>query len=269
MIHRDISHGRLSDEAAMAYEQQLESVLAHTREGLVVIQEQGVIRYANPRACELLGTRHEHLIGQNLTIPTPSSTRQTLEIDSPGEKSRTLEIYNVQSEWEGDPAWLVHLHDITDQVAAERALKENEDLLERTNQVARVGGWETDLTTGELWWTSVTRDILEVDRSEPAPPLDEALPNFYKGENYQQVRTSLQHAIDHGITADFDTQLQTGRDRTIWVRIRAQPELKDGKTIRLLGTFQDVTERKELETRLAEWGAPFRRNFCGPPDGSQ
>ncbi|WP_341936853.1 sensor domain-containing protein [Marinimicrobium sp. C2-29] len=258
VIHRDISHGRLSDEAAKAHEQQLESVLAHTREGLVVVQGQETIRYANPRACELLGDSHEHLVGQNLSIPIPSSTGQTLELQPAGEGSRTLEIYHVRSEWAGEPAWLVHLHDITVQVAAERALKENEDLLERTNQVARVGGWETDLTTGELWWTSVTRDILEVDRTEPPPPLDEALPKFYKGEYFELVSRKLQHAIDHGVIEDFDTQLQTRTGRTIWVRIQAQPEIQDGKTVRLLGTFQDINERKELETRLAEWGAAFK-----------
>ncbi|SEL94219.1 sensor domain-containing protein [Halomonas daqiaonensis] len=257
VIHHDISHRRLADETAKAHEQQLESILSHTREGLVVIQGQGTIRYANPRACELLGDSQEHLIDQNLRIPIPCSTGQILEVQPAGDEPRTLEIYDVQSEWEGDPAWLVHLHDITGQVAAERALKENEDLLERTNRVARVGGWETDMITGELWWTSVTRDILEVDRTEPAPPLNEALPRFYKGESYQQVRTNLQHAIDHGVTADFDTQLQTGKGRTIWVRIQAQPEIQDGKTVRLLGTFQDITERKELKTRLAEWGAAF------------
>lgn len=257
MIHRDISHRRLTDETARAREQQLESVLAHTREGLVVLQGQGTIRYANPRACELLGDSHEHLMGQNLSIPIPSSTGQTLELQLAGKEPRILEIYDVQSEWEGDPAWLVHLHDITGRVAAERALKESEDLLERTNRVARVGGWETDLSTGELWWTSVTREIVEVDDTEPAPPLEEALPRFYKGEDYQLVRANLQRIVDHGVTVDFDTRLQTGRGRTKWVRIQAQPEIQDGETIRLLGTFQDITERKETETRLAEWGAAF------------
>ncbi|WP_083571017.1 bifunctional diguanylate cyclase/phosphodiesterase [Halomonas sp. QHL1] len=257
VIHHDISHRRLTDETAKAREQQLECVLAHTREGLVVIQGQGIVRYANPRACELLGDSQEQLIGQNLSIPLPSSTGHIIEVKPAGEEPRTLEIFAVQSEWESDPAWLVHLHDITGLVAAERALKENKDLLVRTNRVARVGGWETVMSTGELRWTSVTREILEVDPTEPVPPLDEALPRFYKGENYEQIRTNLQHAIDHGVTADFDTQLQTGKGRTIWVRIQAQPETQNGKTVRLLGTFQDISERKELETRLAEWGAAF------------
>lgn len=258
VTHRDISHRRLTDETAKVREQQLESVLAHTREGLVVVQEQGTIRYANPRACELLGDSQENLIGQALSIPVPSSTGQAPEVQIAGNEPRILEIYDVQSEWEGEPAWLVHLHDITAQVAAERALKENEDLLERTNQVARVGGWETDVSTGELWWTSVTRDIIEVSRTEPVPPLDEVLSRFYKGESYELARTNLQHAMDHGVTADFDTRLRTDKGRTIWVRVRAQPEIRDGQVIRLLGTFQDITERKELENRLAEWGAAFK-----------
>lgn len=149
---------------------------------------------------------------------------------------------------------LVTHRDITDT----RALKESEELLERTNQVSRVGGWESDLSTGELRWTAVSREILEVDHTDAPPPLDEALPQFYKGEYLQLVSNNLQHAVDHGVTADFDTQLQTRKGRTIWVRIRAQPEVMEGKAVRLLGTFQDITERKELENRLAEWGAAFK-----------
>ncbi|MDZ7790196.1 MAG: EAL domain-containing protein [Xanthomonadales bacterium] len=257
VTHRDITRRRLAEETARARGQQLESVLAHTREGFLVVQGDGAIRYANARACQFLGGSLEQLLGQSFSIPNPSSTGQTIELQPVGENLRTLEIDAVESEWKGDPAWLIHLHDVTGRVAVERALRENEDLLERTNRVARVGGWEADVSTGELWWTSVTRDILEVDRTEPAPPLEEALPMFYKGENYQQVQTNLQHAIDHGVTADFDTQLETRSGRTIWVRIQAQPEIRDGKTIRLLGTFQDITERKNLKTRLAEWGAAF------------
>ncbi len=255
VIHRDITHQHLNEETVKAREQQLESVLAHTREGFVVIQGDNTIRYANPRAGELLGGSPEHLIGRDPGFPIPSPTSQTLELPFAAENPRSVEMYAVEAEWEGDPVWVLHLHDITDRIAAERALKENEDLFERTNQVARVGGWETDLSTGELWWTAVTRDILEVDRTQPEPPLDEALPRFYKGESYRVVRRNLQHAIDHGVTADFETRLQTATGRTIWVRIQAQPEVQDGAVIRLLGTFQDITERKELETRLAEWGA--------------
>ena len=145
VIHRCITNERLNEETAKAREQQFESVLAHTREGFVVVQGTGVIRYANPRAGELLGESAEHLIGRDLGFPIPSSTGQTLNLPLSAEDSRSVAMYAVQAEWEGGPAWILHLHDITDQVAAERALRS------RAHQqvlIARVG--RLALSTVEL-----------------------------------------------------------------------------------------------------------------------
>jgi len=44
--------------------------------------------------------------------------------------------------------------DITDQKAALAALRESQALLEEVGRIAQVGGWEFDVASGAVKWTS-------------------------------------------------------------------------------------------------------------------
>ena len=71
------------------------------------------------------------------------------------------------------------------------------ELYEQTSQVARVGGWELDLVTQKLSWTTVTKQIHEVE-DEYEPDLQTAI-NFYKeGENRNKIEELVQNGIKNG-----------------------------------------------------------------------
>ena len=40
--------------------------------------------------------------------------------------------------------------------------KELEDLLQKVNELARIGGWEMDLQNNTLFWSDITKEIIEV-----------------------------------------------------------------------------------------------------------
>ncbi len=79
---------------------------------------------------------------------------------------------------DGKPEWMFGTHlDITERKRRDEALRKSEALLNRTGEVAGVGGWELDLDTGTLMWTAQTRAIHGVS-SEYQPTLDGAI-HFY------------------------------------------------------------------------------------------
>lgn len=68
--------------------------------------------------------------------------------------------------------------DITEKYHLEQDLRKIKESLEQTNRVARVGGWEMDISTKKILWTSVTREIHGVE-PDFEPVLETGL-NFYK-----------------------------------------------------------------------------------------
>ncbi|MGA8241115.1 MAG: PAS domain S-box protein, partial [Desulfobacterales bacterium] len=140
--------------------------------------------------------------------------------------------------------------DITDLKLNEEALKNSKALLDATGRMARVGGWELDADTMEVTWTEETYRIHEAPLDHK-PPLREAI-NFFHPEDRPQLELAINHALDHGEPYDMEIRFITAQGNHLWVRTICQPEIINGKVVRLLGTFQDITNRRRVEEALKE-----------------
>ncbi|MEZ5585619.1 MAG: PAS domain S-box protein [Sedimenticolaceae bacterium] len=121
-------------------------------------------------------------------------------------------------------------------------------LLSQMSGMARIGGWEFDVTTGSGSWTEETARIHEV------PPDQEASVafglGFYQGESRQRIEDAIRTAIDTGEPYDLELEMLTARGRHKWVRTLGMPVKKGDRVVRLEGAIQDITEQKETELLL-------------------
>jgi PAS domain S-box-containing protein len=140
------------------------------------------------------------------------------------------------------------LEDVTERRLHEQALAQSELLLRRTSEIAGVGGWELDLLQGTLAWSAQTRHIHEVE-DDFQPDLDAAI-RFYAPEARATIRAAVDAAMAGGPGWDLELPLTTARGRSIWVRARGEVEYADLQPVRLMGTFEDVTVRRESEVML-------------------
>lgn len=127
--------------------------------------------------------------------------------------------------------------------------KELEDLLEQANQLAQIGGWEYDLKTQEIYWSAITRSIHEVE-GEYNPDLKEALEFYHEGDHRDNIVEVLNRAIEYHQKWDLELIIITANKKEKWIRIIGEPEVKDGKCIKIVGSFQDINERKLAELEL-------------------
>ncbi|AQZ52363.1 PAS domain-containing protein [Martelella mediterranea] len=151
---------------------------------------------------------------------------------------------------DGRPEWMFGIHvDITVQKRREEELRLSKELLDRTGQVAGVGGWELDLVEGRLRWSKETCRIHDVE-PDYEPQLDTAI-NFYAPDSQALIMAAVEKCIATGEGWDLELQLITARGKLLWVRAVGSAEYANGRVVRMVGTFQDISEavaqRKALE----------------------
>jgi PAS domain S-box-containing protein len=114
--------------------------------------------------------------------------------------------------------------------------------------IAKMGGWELDARTLEVTWTEQTCAIHELPPGYK-PDLLEAI-NYYHPEDRAKVSDSVHAALEHGTLYDIEVRLITANGRRRWTRTIGKPEYQDGQVIKLVGAFEDITERKANEEAL-------------------
>ncbi len=156
------------------------------------------------------------------------------------------------------------LMDITERRQAEKALREKDAFLSSTGRMARVGGWEIDAATNVVSWTEETYRIHEVPVGEMPPPED--VINFFHPDDRGKMASAIQRALDHGEPYDMELRFTTAKGRHLWIHTACTPIVVDGKTVKLTGTFQDITELKraqeERDRSLADSRERLKKMRC-------
>ena len=122
--------------------QQLQTTRVHFRnvveknvDGIVIVNSDSDILYLNPAAEQLFGEARHQLVGEKwaYNVPLGGTLETAFQEDRPTE--RHVEMRGVDTEWEGAPAVLISIRDITDRKAAEVEIRQLNVELE--NKVAQ------------------------------------------------------------------------------------------------------------------------------------
>ncbi|HEY0313521.1 MAG TPA: ATP-binding protein [Allosphingosinicella sp.] len=128
--------------------------------------------------------------------------------------------------------------------AAERYKK----MYDRASALARIGVWECDLATEELTWTDGVYDLFELprgcalDRSE--------IVTFYDEDSRRQMERKRAAAIASGGSFSLDVKIRTAKGNARWIRLTADVETENGRSVRIFGTKQDITEAKAAQEKV-------------------
>lgn len=144
---------------------------------------------------------------------------------------------------------LMYTADITHIKEKDLEKRRIEEILDKTNEIARIGTWEVDLLHNKIKWSRITKEIHEVDPGyEPA--LDEAINFFKEGKSRDLIQHAVSDAIVNGTTYDLELELVTAKGNVVWARAIGQADFKNGLCTRLYGVFQDIGEIKKATESL-------------------
>lgn len=143
---------------------------------------------------------------------------------------------------------LAAIEDITERQATVAALRRNERLLARAEEVAELGSWEFDIATDTVSWSEGLYRLFGLDPSIPAPRFVEH-EKIFLPEDLQRLRAAVAAAQEAGEPYELELRAFRADGTVFWGVARGRPERDDtGEITRLYGSFQDISARKAEET---------------------
>jgi PAS domain S-box-containing protein len=279
----DITERKQAEAALQKSEKRYRQLLDTLQEGIWVIDQDAYTTFVNPRMAEMLGYTTVEMQGKHLfsfmdergiEIAERNLRRREQGIAEQHEfeflrqdGSRMfalLETSPIRNDDGNYVGAIAGVQDITDRRQADQALQKSEALLAETQRMAKVGGWELNIDTSEVIWTEEVYRIHEVPTGFE-PVLEDALA-FYDPEDRPILEGAIRRASETGEPWDLELRFITAKGNRLWVRAIGKAERQDGRVVRLSGTFQDITERKQAEQALRESEARWRSVTETSPD---
>ncbi|WP_439557749.1 PAS domain S-box protein, partial [Dyadobacter sp.] len=265
---------------------ELAIVASNTTDYIVITNGKGIITWVNRAYEQRSGYSRKEAKGQQPDdlIKGPETDHETIErIYARSKQKLVVEEELLCYSRSGEKYWIDlkvipvfnENGDCTNYIAIERditarrksddELRRIKEMLEQTNLVALIGGWELYPQTNELFWSSMTRQLHEVD-ADFVPDLSTAMHFYKEGDSRKAIEEVVKEGLLHGTGWDLELQIVTAKGNEVWIRTIGQAEMKDGNCIRLYGAFQDITTKKKAQVEILQSEAKFRSLYDSTSD---
>lgn len=259
----DISPLKKSEEQ---YRNLFENMMHEVHLWKLVRDEQGAIKTwrlveVNPAALKAWGKTRSEIIGKTTNeIFSYDATEQFMPIVKKIFSERipytwdayfppTGQFYHMTSVSFGE-YFMSTGTDISDRKQTEMALQKSENLLSQAEEIANIGSWEWDVENDIAYWSDGLFKIFKRSPKEGAPKWAQQS-GFYTKESHEKLSRAVERCVQNGIPYEVEVQAicSDGEIRTCISRGRAEKN-NEGKIFRLLGIFDDITERIKTEQAL-------------------
>ncbi len=266
---RDITERKKAEEALRKSEEKYRLVVENAKEAIIIAQD-GQFRFANPAAAritgytldEFLSLRYEDLLHPDDRDLVINHNRRRIEgkdvpelyafriIDKNGE-IRWIENSGVRITWNGAPASLLFLNEITDRKIAEDALRRAHADMEQL--IASLSSILIELTAEGVIkrWNKIAQKVLGLSEQEAI--------GFHLGQvpikwEWEKVSEALYQCIKEKSPVRLNDLPFDRQDSTRgYLGITITPKLdKQGELVGLIIMASDITRRRNLETQLLQ-----------------
>ena len=134
-IIRDITERKRLARNLEASHEAFQAIVAKSADGILIVDSEGVVRYANPAAETLLRRTTSELLGSTFGLPVVvGNGAEEVDVCLGAAETGVAEMRVVGSVWDRKKAYLVSLHEITDRKQMEADLEEAKEAAEAANQ---------------------------------------------------------------------------------------------------------------------------------------
>lgn len=280
-IYRDISERKRTEGILRESEARYRSLFENNHAVMLLIDPvAGVIVDGNRAACAFYGWTRAELRGRKVsdvnTLP-PEEIGRAFEFAQMQQRSsfqfvhrladgttRDVEVFSGPIVLEGRPLLYSIVHDISARRRIEQALRVSERRWQFALEGSGDGVWETDLETGESFYSARWKAMLGYT-DDDIGTTQEGWWDLVHPDDRSRVRQEMDRylATREGLyTCEYRMRTKDGSYR--WILARGSGA-EDGR--RIIGTHTDITARKETEQQVADALALFQTVFDSSPIG--
>ena len=143
---------------------------------------------------------------------------------------------------------------------SEEALLRSQAMLARTEGIANIGSWEWEVATDTVIWSDELFRILQLDPADGALSFAQH-PKIYPPDDFTRLQQAVERAVNEGVSHELELR-NLRRDGEVRICLARGVAEKDtsGKVTRLLGSLQDITERKLAEEDRSKLQAQIQQS---------
>ena len=233
-------------------------------DGLWVFDESGRTLFANARMAEMLGRDPDDMVGFSVFDAVDDIGKEQFrhhldELAAQGVPGDNIECSLLDAR--GDRFWALvshtplvdgsgtrrgWLHRVSEHSAQRKLL----DQLAEAQSIAKIGSWEWDVAADRVSWSDELYRIYGLDRTDLTPTYEGFLSRIH-ADDRALVSRVVGAALVSEDAFEFDARVVRTSGEIAWIRGRGlvtrDPE---GRAIRMGGTTQDITEKKDAEQAL-------------------
>ena len=274
----------------MTYDPTLNAIVANLMDGLITIDESGIIESFNPAAEKIFGQRAEDIIGRNINLLMPTAIagkhnnylkhycengtgnligmgpREVEALHKDGHII-PVEIAISEARIDGKRIFIGVVHDISERKHVLETLKQSEERFDLAMRGSNDGLWDWNLITNEVYFSPRWKQMLGYSDSE----LNNDLQSWSSNVHPEDLPNAMQCVENYlsGKMPEYQVEFRMRHKNGDYVDILSRGTVvrdQHGTPIRFVGTHVDMTELKRAEKMALDSEQKFRTIFDSSAD---
>lgn len=143
----------------------------------------------------------------------------------------------------------------------EEVLRQSEMNLSEAQKIAHVGSWTYDINTSKVSWSEEMFRIFGINPEAGAPSWPEDYKKLFHPEDWERATEEIAKATNEGLSYEFTDRFFRPDGSIGYLSVIGKAICgEDGKPVKLIGTVQDITERKQAEKELNYLSEELKRS---------
>jgi signal transduction histidine kinase len=120
----EVGERKRAEKVLQNYAANFRKVITRNADSMLVVNKSGIVRFVNPAAEALFECRADDILDKPFSFPVVAGETTEIAIMQKGGGTAVAEMRVVETEWEGESAYLASLRDITKRKKVEDTLRE-------------------------------------------------------------------------------------------------------------------------------------------------